>query len=103
MNAMVIAGGFVLDSDWYWRIFEGEATLGDRPGATAARDFLAPLAVFGLGCAMWRDLRVAAAGALLIGLTFEYPYYPQVWAGWPLARSSAAGRTGWPPGRDEES
>ena len=43
MNAMVIAGGFVLDSDWYWRIFEGEATLGDTPGATAAHDFLLPL------------------------------------------------------------
>ncbi|HSR97942.1 MAG TPA: hypothetical protein VLM79_12870 [Kofleriaceae bacterium] len=41
---MAIAGGFVLDSDWYWRIFEGEATLGESPGATAARDFLTPLA-----------------------------------------------------------
>jgi hypothetical protein len=40
---MAIGGGFVLDSDWYWRIFEGEATLGDRPGATAAHDFLMPL------------------------------------------------------------
>jgi hypothetical protein len=46
---MVIGGdetsaGFVLDSDWYWRIFEGEATFGDAAGATAARDFLRPLA-----------------------------------------------------------
>ena len=40
---MAIGGGFVLDSDWYWRIYEGEATLGDTPGATAARDFLMPL------------------------------------------------------------
>ena len=44
MIGMAIAGGFVLDSDWYWRIFEGEATLGASPGATAARDFLTPLA-----------------------------------------------------------
>ena len=36
--------GFVLDSEWYWRIFEGEATFGDAAGATAARDFLRPLA-----------------------------------------------------------
>ena len=43
MIDMAIGGGFVLDSDWYWRIFEGEATLGDSPGATAARDFLMPL------------------------------------------------------------
>jgi hypothetical protein len=35
--------GFVLDSAWYWRIFEGEATFGDAAGATAARDFLRPL------------------------------------------------------------
>jgi hypothetical protein len=41
---MAIGGGFVLDSEWYWRIFEGEATLGDAPGASAARDFLMPLA-----------------------------------------------------------
>src|SRR4051812_15125756 len=41
---MALGGGFVLDSEWYWRIFEGEATLGDAPGATAARDFLYPLA-----------------------------------------------------------
>jgi len=40
---MAIGGGFVLDSDWYWRIYEGEATLGDTPGATAVRDFLMPL------------------------------------------------------------
>ena len=36
--------GFVLDSEWYWRIFEGRATFGDAAGATAARDFLRPLA-----------------------------------------------------------
>lgn len=41
---MALGGGFVLDSDWYWRIFEGEATLGDNPGEAAAKDFLMPLA-----------------------------------------------------------
>ena len=41
---MAIGGGFVLDAEWYWRIFEGEATLGDHPGAAAAREFLLPLA-----------------------------------------------------------
>lgn len=39
-----IGGGFVIDSDWYWRIFEGDATFDDAPGRTAVRDFLAPLA-----------------------------------------------------------
>jgi hypothetical protein len=41
---MVIGGGFVIDSEWYWRIFEGEPAFGDAAGATAARDFLRPLA-----------------------------------------------------------
>jgi hypothetical protein len=41
---MAMSGGFVLDSEWYWRIFEGDATFGDAAGATAARDFLRPLA-----------------------------------------------------------
>jgi hypothetical protein len=36
--------GFVLDSEWYWRIFEGAATFGDAAGTIAARDFLRPLA-----------------------------------------------------------
>lgn len=40
---MATGGGFVLDAEWYWRIFEGEATLGDAPGLSAARDFLLPL------------------------------------------------------------
>ena len=41
---MVNGGGFVIDSAWYWRIFEGSARFDDEPGATAARDFLRPLA-----------------------------------------------------------
>jgi hypothetical protein len=39
-----IGGGFVIESEWYWRIFEGDATFDDAPGRTAVRDFLAPLA-----------------------------------------------------------
>ncbi|HEU4732100.1 MAG TPA: hypothetical protein VFT22_29600 [Kofleriaceae bacterium] len=38
------AEGFVLDAEWYWRIFEGEPRFGEGAGATAARDFLRPLA-----------------------------------------------------------
>jgi hypothetical protein len=53
--------------------------------AALALMYLAPLAVFGLGCASWRNPLIAAAGALLIAITFEYPFYPQFWAGWPLA------------------
>ncbi|MBI4492732.1 MAG: hypothetical protein HY690_08085 [Chloroflexi bacterium] len=48
---------------------------------------LAPLAAFGLGYAVWRTPLVAAAGALLVALTFRYPYDPQVWGGWPMAAS----------------
>ena len=36
--------GFVIDAEWYWRIFEGDARFDEAPGATAARDFLYPLA-----------------------------------------------------------
>jgi hypothetical protein len=44
---------------------------------------LAPLAVFGLGVAVWRNLMAASVGALLISLTHLFPYYPQIWSGWP--------------------
>jgi hypothetical protein len=44
---------------------------------------LAPVAVFGLGAAIWRNLLAASSGALLIGLTHLFTYYPQVWSGWP--------------------
>ncbi|HMG53357.1 MAG TPA: hypothetical protein VK601_07740 [Kofleriaceae bacterium] len=40
---MAIGGGFVLESEWYWRIYEGDARFEDEPGKTAARDFLWPL------------------------------------------------------------
>jgi hypothetical protein len=32
-------------------------------------------------------MRTAAAGALLLSLTYLYPYFPQIWSGWPLALS----------------
>src|SRR5437879_5413869 len=48
---------------------------------------LAALTEFGLGVALLRDLRMAAGGALLLGLTYLYPYFPELWGGWPLALS----------------
>src|SRR5579859_2589418 len=39
---------------------------------------LAVLAVFGLGVAVWRDVLMAAVAALLLGLTYLYPYFPQI-------------------------
>jgi hypothetical protein len=48
---------------------------------------LAALSVFGLGVAVWRDLHTAAAAALLLGFSYLYPYFPQIWSGWPLAMS----------------
>jgi hypothetical protein len=44
---MAIGGGFVLESEWYWRIYEGDARFEDEPGRTCARDFLRPLAALG--------------------------------------------------------
>src|SRR5438445_681741 len=44
---------------------------------------LAPIALFGLGTTIWRDLRAASAAALLVGFTYIFPYYPQVWGRWP--------------------
>jgi hypothetical protein len=44
---------------------------------------LAPLAMFGLGAVVWRNLVVASVGALLVSLTYLFPYYAQIWAGWP--------------------
>ena len=44
---------------------------------------LAPLAVFGLGVVAWRNLVAASAAAVLVALTYIFPYYPQVWSGWP--------------------
>jgi hypothetical protein len=51
----------------------------------AALTILAPLAVFGFGMALWRDERVAAAGALLLAITYNYPYEPHLYSVWPNA------------------
>lgn len=48
---------------------------------------LACVAVIGLGWSIWRSLTVGAAGALMLSLTYLYPYFPQIWSGWPLALS----------------
>jgi hypothetical protein len=48
---------------------------------------LSALAVFGLGVAVWRDLRMAATGALLLSFTYLFPFFPQLWSGWPLTIS----------------
>jgi hypothetical protein len=46
---------------------------------------LAPISVFGLGVAILRRVPAAAAAAVLVGLTAQYPYHLQFWSGWPLA------------------
>jgi hypothetical protein len=52
-------------------------------GLALGLSLLAPLAVFGLGVAIWRNLLAASASAVLVGLTYIFPYYPQIWSGWP--------------------
>src|SRR5205085_2638646 len=44
---------------------------------------LAPLAVFALGIAMRLDVRVSAIAAVILGLTWTYPYDYHLWGGWP--------------------
>jgi hypothetical protein len=44
---------------------------------------LAPIAMFGLAGAIWRNLLAAGAAALLAAFTYLFPYYAQVWSGWP--------------------
>jgi hypothetical protein len=58
-------------------------TAGGSYGLGVGLTLLAPLAVFGLGAAVWRNLIAASAGALLVSLTHVFPYYPQIWSGWP--------------------
>ena len=41
---MVTGGGFVIESEWYWRIFEGEPRFELGEADRIARDFLRPLA-----------------------------------------------------------
>lgn len=52
-------------------------------GLGVGLSLLAPLAVFGLGAAVFRNLVAASAGALLAALTHLFMYYPQIWSGWP--------------------
>ena len=59
---MANGGGFVLDSEWYWRIFEGDARFDDAPGKTAARDFLWPLAGLAKGRFALDDVAVDPDG-----------------------------------------
>jgi hypothetical protein len=59
---MAIGGGFVLESEWYWRIFEGDARFEDEPGGTAARDFLRPLAGLARGRFALDDIAVDPDG-----------------------------------------
>jgi hypothetical protein len=48
---------------------------------------MAPVVVFGLGLSVWRNVAMASAGALALSLTYLFPYFPQIWSGWPLAAS----------------
>lgn len=65
---MTHGGGFVLESEWYWRIFEGDARFDDAPGQTAARDFLRPLAALARGRFALDDIAVDGDGD---GVTFR--------------------------------
>jgi len=44
---------------------------------------LAPVTIFGLGAATLRNLKAASAAALMAAFTYLFPYYPQIWSGWP--------------------
>ena len=59
---MPIGGGFVLESEWYWRIFEGDAQFPDAPGKTAVRDLLWPLAGLAKGRFALDDIAVDPDG-----------------------------------------
>ena len=55
--------------------------------AAEALSILASLGVFALALGLGLTPRVASLGALMISLTYVYPYDNQMWAGWPLATS----------------
>ena len=44
---------------------------------------LAPLAAFSLALALGIDVLIAAVAALMLALTWQYPYDYHLWAGWP--------------------
>ncbi len=59
-------------------------------GATAATfglPILAILTTFGLGAAAWQKYEVAGMGALMLAVSFEFPYSPLYWSFWPLTTS----------------
>jgi hypothetical protein len=62
VDVMTHGGGFVIQSEWYWRINEGDARFDDAPGSTAARDFLRPLAGLARGQFALEDIIVDADG-----------------------------------------
>src|SRR5579864_2528093 len=55
--------------------------------ATQALSMLAPFGVFALRLALGLKPRMASVGAVVMALTYIYPYDNQMWAGWPLATS----------------
>lgn len=69
----MLGGAFHLDSEWYWRIFEGAPCFGDEAGAEVARDFLKPLAWIAKGHVAIDDIAVDADGD---GVTFTVATRP---------------------------
>ena len=63
----------MLESEWYWRIFEGDARFDDAPGQTAARDFLHPLAGLARGQFALEDIAVDPDGD---GVHFRVAEHP---------------------------
>jgi hypothetical protein len=72
------------------------ALLGFAPWVDTARGtleasqglaILAPLAVFALGVATGLRPPTAAVGALILSVTFVFPYDLHLWGGWPLGMS----------------
>ncbi|HEX8967010.1 MAG TPA: hypothetical protein VF937_03960, partial [Chloroflexota bacterium] len=58
-------------------------TASGTPRVAQGLAILAPLAAFGLGLALGLEAIVAAIGALVLALTWTYPYDYHLWAGWP--------------------
>ena len=82
--------------DWYPTGFHAPAaallslvpTIDSASGAVGwavGLTLVAPLAVFGFGAALWGDLRIGAAGAVLLALSSTYPYEPHLYSVWPMA------------------
>jgi len=46
---------------------------------------LAVLGVWGLAAVLFRSLHVAGLSAAFLSLTYLFPYFPQIWSGWPLS------------------